>query len=79
MSAPCLGAPAYLFFPEDEDPTVPAPDLCLTCPSSLPCLQSGWTETWGAWGGFNPAERMQARINKQEPEDLWITKFQADA
>ncbi len=90
-AAPCKGAPLYLLFPtvtstvkddngddveiEVDDIDAPAPDFCLSCPISLPCLEKGWTEKFGCWGGFNYAERQTARFNKQSPEELWLTKF----
>ena len=85
---PCAGAPAYLFYPDAEeredgkevtyDADFPAPNFCnpVDCQRTLPCLEDGWEEDFGAWGGFSLAERMQARMSKQTPEDLWRTKFQ---
>lgn len=77
---PCKGSPAYLFYPEnlEDDLNHPAPDFCnpVDCQRTLSCLEDGWEEDFGAWGGFSLAERMKARMSKQTPEDLWHTKFQ---
>lgn len=74
MTAPCLGS-THLLYPEDEhgNPLLeqPAPEFCFTCPLSLSCLRGGWTEEHGIWGAANETQRMQARIRKQTPEQLW--------
>ena len=71
--APCLGA-TPLFFAEDtaDEET---PPVCLTCPHALPCLEQGWSESFGVWGSFTTEERVTARIRKQTPEELWSTRF----
>ena len=78
---PCVGAPAYLFYPDDleDELDFPAPEMCnpASCARTLDCLKDGWDEDFGAWGGFSLAERMTARMNKMTEEELWSTKFQS--
>lgn len=84
---PCVGAPAYLFYPDAEerpdgkevsyDADFPAPEFCTPefCDRTLACLTDGWLEDFGTVGGFTLAERMKARMSKQTPEELWGSRY----
>ncbi len=38
-----------------------ARSICRGCSVRGPCLEAGWTESDGCWGGFAPAERIRLR------------------
>ena len=55
--------------PDDmiPDQAAPAPAFCNPCPNRLPCLVQGWDEEYGAWGGLNPTQRLEAKARRLDP------------
>lgn len=61
--AHCLGRDGELFFPEGDQPTAIATDICRHCQVREDCLAyaMGHDERYGIWGGLTEAERAELR------------------
>jgi hypothetical protein len=72
LNAPCNGKHPDLWFPPlDEDPNsnpyyALARQVCATCPVWNRCLEEGWEEKFGMWGGLTPGERNAAKASRGE-------------
>ncbi len=62
-SAACEGAPAEVFYPEDDFDAAQAKAICARCPVRAVCLETALRnrERYGVWGGLTPRERARAR------------------
>lgn len=61
--AACLDANPEIFFSENDDyKTInQAKSFCHRCPIKGFCLEEGWNEKYGVWGGFSVDERIHLR------------------
>lgn len=61
-----------LFFPGRGEDTAIARQLCLVCPSRIPCLAFAMenNEKWGIWGGFSEHERRWVKSEVRKGRDL---------
>ena len=64
--AACLGMDPDLFFPPPGDPAVRAKAACARCPVRDECLEAGWREPAGIFGGMSAKERR--RIRRREAD-----------
>lgn len=55
--AACRGLDPNLFFPERGTTAGPAKAVCKTCPVKAECLEAGWDEHFGVWGGMTRKDR----------------------
>ena len=59
----CTDDKQDLMYPEesDIDSIIKCKTLCSNCPVRGFCLEIGWSDDWGIWGGFVPSERKLLR------------------
>lgn len=67
--AACRGLGPGPFFPATGrslggDVWDDARSICRSCSVRGPCLEAGWSESDGCWGGFAPAERTRLRRHR---------------
>jgi WhiB family transcriptional regulator, redox-sensing transcriptional regulator len=67
----CIGN-EDLFFPGRGQDTAIARQLCVECPSRIPCLVFAMenNEKWGIWGGFSEHERRWVKGEVRRGKDL---------
>lgn len=61
--AQCTLGDPDLLYPEEslEDQVATAKKICSNCPVKGFCLELGWFDDWGVWGGFTSLERKKLR------------------
>jgi hypothetical protein len=59
--AACRGKPQAWFFPSEHEAALYelGRAVCRGCPELAACLEQGWDEPAGMWGGLTPSERDQ--------------------
>lgn len=61
--ARCLDHDPEIWYPNEDDRYTikQAIRICLSCPIRGFCLEEGWNEKMGIWGGFSPTDRITLR------------------
>jgi len=59
--AACAETDPELFFPEKGGTCRLAKMICARCPVAAECLEYGFWDQFGIYGGLNPAERRRLR------------------
>jgi len=65
--AACRGMDTDLFFPErgDSEAVNKAKEICSKCSVSKECLEYGYSERFGLWGGLSPMPRRRLRVARK--------------
>ena len=76
LHAACRGEDPSLFYPPDSTAasrraTEKAKRICARCPVRQPCLDAGWGELFGTWGGMSQRERLLARRADYRRDKQW--------
>jgi WhiB family redox-sensing transcriptional regulator len=76
LDAACRGEDTAIFFPHggtlrDRLQTAKAKAICDACPVTNECLEYGWREPFGTWGGMSQRERLLARREEYRRERAW--------
>lgn len=68
-SAACRGKPQEWWFPGEHDHHLYAAgrEVCRGCSELAACLELGWDEPAGMWGGKTPSERKRLRAGLPPP------------
>lgn len=69
--ASCRTADPEAWFPQPTNNVLPqesvrAVHICRSCPVRPYCLESGWDDPWGIWGGYLAAQREDLRKRHRE-------------
>lgn len=76
QQARCASAPTAFFFAEHGEKSLTNPtkklqrawdkakDFCYDCPVMLVCARNSVGEVDGVWGGLDPAQRYEIRVNR---------------
>jgi WhiB family redox-sensing transcriptional regulator len=59
--AACAEIGTDIFFPEPGGTNRTAKAICSACSVAAQCLEFGFTEEFGIWGGLSPTERRALR------------------
>ena len=76
LSAACRGEDPTLWFPLDNtktsrENTAVALSICATCCVRAECLEFGWRELFGTWGGMTQRDRLLSRRQEFRRDKAW--------
>lgn len=63
--AACQYVDPELFYPEGTMSPFPALRICERCPVRPYCLEAGWEDLHGIWGGWTPSARRGERARRR--------------
>lgn len=76
LSAACVGEDPTLWFPVDNtktsrENTAVALSICAGCEVKTECLEFGWRELFGTWGGMTQRDRLLSRREEFRRDRAW--------
>jgi WhiB family redox-sensing transcriptional regulator len=80
QNSACRGLDPALWFPVDNtttsrENTTRALAICSECTVREECLEFGWKELFGTWGGMTQRERLLARREEFRRDKAWNIAF----
>lgn len=78
LQGACVGHDPVLWFPIDNtaasrENTAEAQKICASCEVREECLEFGWRELFGTWGGMTQRERLLSRRADYRQDRAWNT------